>query len=104
MQTWKHQPTEEILTKLAEITMGFSGSDIQALCTESVLCCLKRLYPKVQNPSEIRKVKLDMEEFKVCAYSTQLLEFSKSIQVLILCKMESTACSIGEKAAGVASL
>lgn len=71
MQTWKHRPSMEVLSKLAEITMGFSGSDIQALCTESVLCCLKRLYPKVQNPSEIRKVKFDVEEVKVCSFVSE---------------------------------
>lgn len=66
MQTWKHRPSNEVISDLAEMTMGFSGSDLQAFCTETVLCCLKRLYPSVKNNIGNHKVKIDVDKFKAC--------------------------------------
>lgn len=65
MRTWKHKPSEELLWQLAELTMGFSGSDIQALCAEAVLCCVKRLYPDVKDYNHIANIKIDLDKLKV---------------------------------------
>lgn len=54
-----------LISKLAEATIGFSGSDIQAVCTEAVLCCLKRSYPSVNCPQELRSVEINFEALKV---------------------------------------
>lgn len=44
---WKHKLATKFMTHLANITGGYCGSDIQALCSEAVLCCLRRNYPKI---------------------------------------------------------
>ncbi|KAL1512788.1 hypothetical protein ABEB36_002318 [Hypothenemus hampei] len=59
--SWKHKPTPELLTNLVEVTSGFSGADLQALCSEAIIQCLKRLYPSLPN-AKIDPNKLRAEE------------------------------------------
>ncbi|RZB40408.1 ATPase family AAA domain-containing protein 2-like [Asbolus verrucosus] len=48
MQSWKHKLPPQFVSKLSEITTGFCGSDLQALCAEALLCAMKRLYPNIE--------------------------------------------------------
>lgn len=56
-RSWNQQLSKDLITKVAEATMGFSGSDIQALCTEAVMCCLKRSHPAVNTTLDPRKIR-----------------------------------------------
>lgn len=64
MQTWKNKPEQDLVIRLADMTTGFCGSDLQALVSESVLCCLKRQYPNIDNPL-IGKINIDTDALKV---------------------------------------
>lgn len=47
MKSWKQKPPQKFLAFLASKTVGFCGSDLQALCTEAVMCCVRRNYPQI---------------------------------------------------------
>ncbi|XP_076222440.1 ATPase family AAA domain-containing protein 2-like [Nomia melanderi] len=47
IKTWKHKPPQKFLAYLASKTVGFCGSDLQALCAEAVMCCVRRNYPEI---------------------------------------------------------
>ncbi|CAG9838409.1 unnamed protein product [Diabrotica balteata] len=44
---WKYKPPQKFIAELADVTPGYCGSDIQALCSEAVMYCLKRTYPNI---------------------------------------------------------
>ncbi|PZC78481.1 hypothetical protein B5X24_HaOG202146 [Helicoverpa armigera] len=44
---WQPRPSEDTLDYLAEVTGGYGGSDLKALCSEAVLKALRRVYPQV---------------------------------------------------------
>lgn len=84
MQTWKHKPTQEFINKLAELTSGYCGSDLQALCSESVLCCLKRMYPNINKTTQKNKLNIDANSVKVeeCDYYQALMNLTPTGQRL----------------------
>lgn len=47
MRSWKQKPPQKFLAYLAAKTVGYGGSDLQALCAESVMCCVRRHYPQI---------------------------------------------------------
>ncbi|KAK1116948.1 hypothetical protein K0M31_017101 [Melipona bicolor] len=47
IKTWKQKPPQKFLAYLASKTVGFCGSDLQALCAEAVMCCVRRNYPEI---------------------------------------------------------
>ncbi|KAI4468268.1 aaa domain-containing [Holotrichia oblita] len=57
--SWKNKPNSEFLTQMSELTSGCCGADLQALCAEAFLCCLKRLYPNLYRPLLGNKVKIE---------------------------------------------
>ncbi|CAG9761853.1 unnamed protein product [Ceutorhynchus assimilis] len=57
--SWKYRPAPELLSALVEVTAGFSGADLQALCADAILRSMKRLYPC------LKRVKIDPEQIKV---------------------------------------
>ncbi|CAD0202477.1 unnamed protein product [Chrysodeixis includens] len=44
---WQPGPPAHTLDHLAELTAGYGGSDLKALCSEAVLKALRRVYPQV---------------------------------------------------------
>ncbi|KAL0871393.1 hypothetical protein ABMA27_005124 [Loxostege sticticalis] len=44
---WTPRPGEEALDHIAQVTSGYGGSDLKALCSEAVLKALRRVYPQV---------------------------------------------------------
>nr|XP_026495936.1 ATPase family AAA domain-containing protein 2-like isoform X1 [Vanessa tameamea]XP_026495937.1 ATPase family AAA domain-containing protein 2-like isoform X1 [Vanessa tameamea] len=44
---WTPMPSEDTLNHIADITNGYGGSDLKALCSEAVLKALRRVYPQV---------------------------------------------------------
>lgn len=44
---WTHPPRPELISYLSETAIGYSGSDLRALCTEAVIQSFRRTYPQV---------------------------------------------------------
>lgn len=84
MQTWKHKPGQEFINRLAELTTGYCGSDIQALCSESVLCCLKRLYPNINKTNQGNKINIQVDSVKIeeCDFLAALMNLTPTGQRL----------------------
>ena len=57
------------LTKLAEITHGFVGADLQALCREAAMLCLRKIIPEIDPSASnlsyetLLNLKIKMEHF-----------------------------------------
>ncbi|XP_014615607.1 PREDICTED: ATPase family AAA domain-containing protein 2-like [Polistes canadensis] len=47
IKSWKQKPPQKFLAYLASKTIGYCGSDLQALCAEAVMCCVRRHYPEI---------------------------------------------------------
>ncbi|KAK2577984.1 hypothetical protein KPH14_008416 [Odynerus spinipes] len=47
IKSWKQKPPQKFLAYLASKTVGYCGSDLQALCAEAVMCCVRRNYPEI---------------------------------------------------------
>ncbi|XP_060527248.1 uncharacterized protein LOC132702554 [Cylas formicarius] len=57
--SWKHKPSPALLACLVESTSGFSGADLQALCYDAILRCMKRIYPCLKG------IKIDPDLLKI---------------------------------------
>jgi SpoVK/Ycf46/Vps4 family AAA+-type ATPase len=49
---WNPSPSHSDLRHLSEVTTGYCGADLKALCTESVLISLRRTYPQIYQTSQ----------------------------------------------------
>ncbi|XP_066139114.1 ATPase family AAA domain-containing protein 2-like isoform X2 [Euwallacea fornicatus] len=76
MASWKHKPSPKLISFLAGATSGFSGADLQALCSKAIVRCMKRVYPCLQG------MKVDPEKLKVndCDFREARLEIVPSTQ------------------------
>ncbi|CAH2044060.1 unnamed protein product, partial [Iphiclides podalirius] len=45
---WAPPPAPRTLDNVADVTTGYGGSDLKALCSEAVLRALRRVYPQVE--------------------------------------------------------
>ncbi|XP_020281876.1 ATPase family AAA domain-containing protein 2-like isoform X2 [Pseudomyrmex gracilis] len=68
IKSWKQKPTQKFLAYLASKTLGFCGSDLQALCAEAVMCCIRRNYPQIYTSKSKyhineRHLKVEKEDF-----------------------------------------
>lgn len=63
MGRWTQPPSSQLLSHLAENTIGYCGSDLKALCSEAVIQGFRRAYPQVYN-SECRLL-LEPNQVKV---------------------------------------
>nr|XP_023026910.1 ATPase family AAA domain-containing protein 2-like [Leptinotarsa decemlineata] len=66
--TWKHKPSPTFIAELADMTAGFCGADIQALCSEAVLCCLRRSYPKIESKGFRMTIDADLLKVEECDF------------------------------------
>ncbi|KAI8892293.1 P-loop containing nucleoside triphosphate hydrolase protein [Globomyces pollinis-pini] len=46
-QSWANKPSPIELDNLAELTQGYNGADVKALCTEAALKAVRRTYPEL---------------------------------------------------------
>lgn len=60
---WSPKPDEKLINRLAEMTKGYGGSDIRALCTEAALRSIKRSYPQIYDLDQ--KLVVDPEKIVV---------------------------------------
>ncbi|XP_047347305.1 ATPase family AAA domain-containing protein 2-like isoform X1 [Vespa velutina] len=56
IKSWKHKPPQKFLAYLASRTVGYCGSDLQALCAEAVMCCVRRHYPEIYTSKSRRYI------------------------------------------------
>ncbi|CAH1163487.1 unnamed protein product [Phaedon cochleariae] len=68
INSWKHKPSEKFIASLADSTVGFCGSDLQALCSDAVLCCLRRVYPQVETKGCNTKIEANKLEVQECDF------------------------------------
>lgn len=49
---WTTPPSQELVSFLAEKSVGFCGSDLRLLCSEAVVQALRRRYPQIYKSSQ----------------------------------------------------
>uniref|UniRef100_A0A1B6EE35 Tat-binding homolog 7 n=2 Tax=Clastoptera arizonana TaxID=38151 RepID=A0A1B6EE35_9HEMI len=60
---WEYPPSAVTLNHLAEMSVGYCGSDLRALCSEAVIQALRRRYPQIYKSS--KKLLLNPDNVKV---------------------------------------
>lgn len=63
LRNWNPPVPENVQESLSELTAGYAGADLKALCTEAALCALHRTYPAIYASS--KKLKIDRESIHV---------------------------------------
>ncbi|CCI10084.1 unnamed protein product [Albugo candida] len=69
VKDWTSRPSSALIKRLAKLTVGYCGADLRALCSEAVLCSLRRTFPQVYTSSQkllldIDRVSVTYEDFK----------------------------------------
>ena len=62
---WKPSLSPAFLHQLADLTKGYGGADLRALCTEAALNAVQRRYPQIYKSNE--KLKIDSSSINVSA-------------------------------------
>ena len=75
-QQWDPPLKQSFLCELAELTVGYCGADLRALCTEAALHSLRRQYPQIYNTSD--KLIIDPSKIKVSA-----VDFHSALKALV---------------------
>ena len=60
---WRPRLKRSFLQQLSELTVGYCGADLKALCTETALAALRRTYPQIYQSSE--KLVIDAEKIRM---------------------------------------
>ncbi|XP_063982301.1 ATPase family AAA domain-containing protein 2-like [Diachasmimorpha longicaudata] len=68
VKNWKQKPAVKFIAYLASKTVGYCGSDLQALCAEAVMSCVRRHYPqiytcKTKHQINERALKVEKQDF-----------------------------------------
>lgn len=63
LRKWNPPVPESVQESLSELTAGYAGADLKALCTEAALCALHRTYPAIY--ASTKKLKIDRESIHV---------------------------------------
>lgn len=82
---WKNPPSDEILIKLSEETVGYTGADLNSLCSESVLQSLNRTYPQIYKTS--KRLLLDLKKIQVYFYTHIIIIHNNNICFLTFKKI-----------------
>ncbi|KAI1005799.1 Tat-binding 7 [Podosphaera aphanis] len=75
---------ENFKTSLAQVTKGYGGADLRALCTEAALNAIQRTYPQIYSSND--KLKVDADKIKVTAK-----DFMLSVRKMIPSSERSTS-------------
>jgi len=73
---------DKMLEELAELTMGYSGADLAALCKEAAMNVLKRMIPEIKDIDEFMSKPENLEKLYVT--KQDFLEAMKRIQPTVL--------------------
>ncbi|KAK3932961.1 ATPase family AAA domain-containing protein 2 [Frankliniella fusca] len=63
VSSWENKPDSNVLSLLAEQSSGYCGSDLRALCSESVIQALRRTYPQIYKSN--KRLLLDSNKVQV---------------------------------------
>jgi SpoVK/Ycf46/Vps4 family AAA+-type ATPase len=75
---------EKFKDSLADITKGYGGADLRALCTEAALNAIQRTYPQIYSSND--KLKVDADKIKITAK-----DFMLSVKKMIPSSERSTS-------------
>lgn len=72
MNDWPEKPSNNMVTSLAERSVGYCGADLRALCTEAVLRSVRRIYPQIYESShrlliDPKRIKVESRDFDSAA-------------------------------------
>lgn len=73
---WVPPLSDVFIKKLADLTKGYGGADLRALCTEAALNSIQRAYPQIYNSND--KLKIDVSEIQVSAR-----DFMRAIEKIV---------------------
>ncbi|PWN18178.1 AAA-domain-containing protein [Microstroma glucosiphilum] len=73
---WEPPLTDDFKDKLSEVTKGYGGADLRALCTEAALNAIQRRYPQIYQTTE--RLLLQPETIKV-----EAKDFMMSVNKLV---------------------
>ena len=73
---WNPELPDLFLERLAQLTKGYGGADLRALCTEAALNSIQRKYPQIYGTNE--KLKVNPSKVKVIAK-----DFMKAIEKIV---------------------
>lgn len=62
---WVPRPSETFIQRVAELTKGYGGADLRALCTEAALSSIQRKYPQIYRSND--KLKVNPSRVRVTA-------------------------------------
>jgi ATPase family AAA domain-containing protein 2 len=85
MAKWEEKPSPELITQLAEMSEGYCGADLKALCAEAVLQSLRRRYPQIY--SSAQKLLLDTNQVTV-----QKIDFQRAKAEIVPAAHRSAQC------------
>ncbi|WRT63360.1 uncharacterized protein IL334_000265 [Kwoniella shivajii] len=81
---WEPQLSDEFLDKLAQLTKGYGGADLRALCTETALNAIQRRYPQIYKTAD--RLQLETKSIHVSAK-----DFMMSIKKIVPSSARSTS-------------
>ncbi|WWC57746.1 uncharacterized protein I303_100280 [Kwoniella dejecticola CBS 10117] len=81
---WDPQLSDEFLDKLAQLTKGYGGADLRALCTETALNAIQRRYPQIYKTAD--RLQLETKSIHVSAK-----DFMMSIKKIVPSSARSTS-------------
>lgn len=73
---WEPSLPEQFVSKVAQLTKGYGGADLRALCTEAALNSIQRRYPQIYASND--KLKIDPSTISVSAR-----DFMKAIEKIV---------------------
>ncbi|EGW31090.1 uncharacterized protein SPAPADRAFT_52267 [Spathaspora passalidarum NRRL Y-27907] len=81
---WHPSLPKVFLEKLAELTKGYGGADLRALCTEAALNSIQRKYPQIYSSND--KLKINPSKVTVIAQ-----DFMKAMEKIVPSSARSTS-------------
>ena len=83
-QQWQPQLKKEFIRELSDLTVGYCGADLKALCTEAALYSLRRQYPQIYKTSD--KLVIDVSKITITA-----LDFYSALKAIVPTAQRSNA-------------
>lgn len=83
-KSWDPPLQDGFLQELSELTVGYCGADLKALCTEAALHSLRRRYPQIYNTSD--KLIIDVSKINISS-----IDFHLALKVIVPTAQRSNA-------------
>ncbi|ODV78713.1 AAA-domain-containing protein, partial [Suhomyces tanzawaensis NRRL Y-17324] len=83
-KNWKPPLSPDFVEKIAELTKGYGGADLRALCTEAALYSIQRKYPQIYKTNE----KLEVNPSKITVIAK---DFMRALEKIVPSSARSTS-------------